>query len=155
MVSFIKMGTAAAVASPIVQMTAEAVIPPVWGIPISTVMAALAGAGLSLFFGDPVESRRSLWGQMVAAAVFGIAIATLAADATGWRWAQHNRPMFVLMTAAVVRWFLPSAIERGKEVIRHFKFSFMRRAPAAPTAPEPGPESDPPSAADGGDRNAP
>lgn len=125
--SLVKLGVAAAAASPFVKVFTELVVTPVWGIPISVAMAALTGAGLSLFFGDPIESRRSLWGQLAAATVFGLAIADLTARALKWEWATANMPMFALMTAALLRWFLPSIIDRGKEFIKDFKFSFTKK----------------------------
>lgn len=128
---------AAAVAGePVVDIFTKYVSLPVWGVPVTVVMAALAGAGLSLFFGDPIESRRSLWGQVLASMAFGTAIAVLVADGMGWGWAQKNISMFALMSAAIVRWFLPTVIERGKQFIREFKWPFARKG-----NPTPGDES--------------
>jgi hypothetical protein len=36
--------------------------------------------------------------------------------------------MFALMSAAIMRWFLPTIIERGKQFIKEFKFSFTKKS---------------------------
>src|SRR5690606_19690093 len=91
--------------APLVEILTQYVQLPVWGVPVTVVMAALAGAVLSLFFGDPVESRKSLWGQVLGSTAFGTAVAVLVADGMGWGWMQRNIPMSALMSAAVIRWF--------------------------------------------------
>lgn len=101
---------------------------PVWGVPVTSIGAAAAGAALSLFFGDPLPTRRALFGQVAAATVFGSAVAVLVADGMDWDWAQKNLSMFALMSAAMMRWFLPSVIERGKQFIKEFKFSFTKKS---------------------------
>lgn len=123
---FIKLGATATVAAPVLKVFESYIALPVMGVPISVSMAALFGAGLSLFFGDPIESRRSLWGQLAAATVFGVATATFLADALQLEWAIKNPPMFALLMAAMLRWFLPSIIERGKLFIQNFSFSFSK-----------------------------
>lgn len=105
---------------------------PVFGVPVTIVGAAAVGAGMSLFFGDPIESRRSLFGQVLAATAFGVSAGVLAADALNLEWAQKNMGMFVMMTAALMRWFLPSVIDRGKQFIKEFKFSFSRKTDGDP-----------------------
>ena len=131
LVSFIKLavsaaGTAAA-SSPIVDAFNAYVQLPVWGVPVTVFGAAGAGAVLSLFFGDPLTSRRQLFGQVIAATVFGVAAAVLVADGFDWDWATKNMSMFALMSAAITRWFLPSIIDRAKQLIKDFKFSFMKK----------------------------
>lgn len=101
---------------------------PIFGVQVTTIGAAAVGAGLSLFFGDPIESRRSLFGQVAAATAFGVGSGILLADAFNLAWAQKNLQMFVMMDAAIMRWFLPSIIERGKQLIKDFKFSFSRKS---------------------------
>ena len=100
---------------------------PVWGVPVTVIGAAGAGAILSLFFGDPLETRRDLFGQTIAATFFGAACAVLVSDGLNWDWAAKNMAMFALMSAAMIRWFLPSVIERGKQLIKDFKFSFTKK----------------------------
>lgn len=127
--SFVKLVATSAVSSPVVKAMSVYLSVPVWNVPVSVIMAALAGAGLSLFFGDPVESRRSLAGQVLAATAFGTAVAVLTADGAGWEWAQKNIAMFAMMSAAILRWFLPTAIEKGKQAIKDFKIPFMKKPP--------------------------
>lgn len=105
---------------------------PVFGVPVTIVGAAAVGAGMSLFFGDPVESRKSLFGQVLASTAFGVGVGVLFADAMNLEWAQKNLGMFVMMTAALMRWFLPSVIDRGKQFIKEFKFSFSRKTDGDP-----------------------
>lgn len=105
---------------------------PVFGVPVTIVGAAAVGAGMSLFFGDPIQSRKSLFGQVTASTAFGVAVGVLCADALNLEWAQKNLSMFVMMMAAIMRWFLPSAIERGKQVIKEFKFSFSKKSDGDP-----------------------
>lgn len=105
---------------------------PVFGVQVTIVGAAAVGAGMSLFFGDPIESRKSLFGQVLASTMFGVGAGVLAADAFNLEWAQKDMGMFVMMTAALIRWFLPSVIERGKQFIKEFKFSFSKKTDGDP-----------------------
>lgn len=102
---------------------------PVWGVPVTTFAAAAVGAGVSLFFGEPVTKARDLWGQVIASMFFGVAWSVLLADGLNWEWASKHQSMFALVTAAFVRWFLPAIIERGRELIKEYKLSlnFMRK----------------------------
>lgn len=131
-VSFIKLavatGGAAAASSPVLDAFNSYISLPVWGVPVTVFGAAGAGAVLSLFFGDPLTSRRDLFGQVLAATVFGVAVAVLAADGLDWDWATKNMSMFALMSAAMLRWFLPTVIDRGKQFIKDFKFSFTKKS---------------------------
>lgn len=120
------IGTAAA-SSPFLDAFNAYVQLPVWGIPVTVVGAAGFGALLSLFFGDPILDRRSLFGQVLGAAFFGCAVAKLSSDALNWKWAHDNAALAAMVTAAVLRWFLPSFIEKGKQVIRDLKFSFTKK----------------------------
>jgi len=95
---------------------------PLWGMPISVIAAATFGAGLSLFFGDPLVSRRALYGQTLAATFFGAGLAVMFAHAMKWDWAMEYTALLALMTSAMVRWFLPTIIERGKQLINEFRF---------------------------------
>ena len=119
-------GTGAAT-SPLFQLFTSYVHQPVWGVPVTVFGAAAAGAGLSLFFGDPLPTRRALFGQVLAATFFGAGSAVLVADAMDWEWATKNISMSALISAAMIRWFLPSIIERVKQLIKEFKFSFTKR----------------------------
>jgi hypothetical protein len=130
-VSFIKLATASVAAgvasTPATELFSAYVQTPVWGVPVSVIGAAAFGAGLSLFFGDPIVSRRALYGQTLAATVFGAACAVLVADGMDWDWAQKNISMFALMSAAMVRWFLPTVIERGKQLVKEFRFPSIKK----------------------------
>lgn len=130
-VNFIKLAVAAggtgAATSPFFQLFTQYISTPVWNVPVTVIGAAGFGAFLSLFFGDPIPTRRGLYGQVIAATAFGCAVAVLAADAMNWDWAQKNMPMFAMMTAAIMRWFLPTTIDRGKQFIKEFKFSFTKK----------------------------
>ena len=53
--------------------------------------------------------------------------AVLVADGMNWDWAQKNIGMFALVTAAVIRWWLPSIIERGKQIIKDFKVPSLKK----------------------------
>lgn len=125
--SFAKLIAAATVSSPVVKAMTDYVSVPVLNVPVSVIMAAFAGAGLSLCFGDPVPTRRGLAGQVLAATGFGTAMAVLVADGMGWGWAQKNIAMFALMSAAIIRWFLPTVIDKGKQSIREFKLPFIKK----------------------------
>lgn len=105
---------------------------PVFGVQVTTIGAAAVGAALSLFFGDTIESRRMLFGQVIASTLFGVAVGILCADGLSLAWAQKNLQMFVLMMAALMRWFLPSIIARGKELIKDFKFPFTKKTDGEP-----------------------
>jgi hypothetical protein len=115
-----------ATSSPLFNFFNAYISTPVWGVPVTVMGASAAGAALSLCFGDPVESRKALFGQVAAATAFGTAFAVLAADAMNWDWAEKNLSMFAMMSAALCRWFLPTIIERGKQLIKDFKFSLTR-----------------------------
>lgn len=130
-VSFIKLavtsaGTGMLASTPAMDAFNAYVQLPVWGVPVTVIGAGFAGSLLSLFFGDPVETRRGLWGQVIASAMFGTAVASLLADGLNWDWATKNMAMFAMMSAAMLRWFLPTMIERGKAVIKELKFSFAK-----------------------------
>ena len=130
-VSFIKLagttlGTGAAT-SPLFQLFTHYISTPVLGVPVTTVGAAAAGACLSLCFGDPVPTRRLLFGQVIASTFFGAAIAVLSADGMSWDWATKNISMFALMSAALIRWFLPALIDRGKQLIKEARFPFTKK----------------------------
>lgn len=120
-------GTGAAT-SPLFQLFTSYVQQPVWGMPVTTIGAAAAGACLSLFFGDPVPTRRGLYGQVLASTMFGAASAMLAADGMDWDWASKNISMFALMSAAMIRWFLPTIIERIKQLIKEAKLPFTKKS---------------------------
>lgn len=132
-VSFFKLTATTALAGaaspPVVDLFSTYVSTPVWGVPVSVVGAAAFGAGLSLFFGDPIPTRRALYGQVLAATAFGAALATLVADGMDWDWAQKNISMFALMSAAMVRWFLPTAIEKVKDSIKALKVPTISKKP--------------------------
>lgn len=134
--SFAKLVTASVVtgaaSTPTLRLFTEYVSLPVWGVPISVIGAAAFGAGLSLFFGDPIPTRRALYGQILAATFFGAAWAVLVADGMEWAWAQKNISMFALSSAAVVRWFLPTVIERGKQLVREFKLPSIKKTDGDP-----------------------
>lgn len=119
-------GTGAA-SSPFFQLFTSYVQQPVWGVPVTVIGAAAAGAGLSLFFGDPIPTRKALFGQVLAATFFGAGVAVLVADGMDWDWATKNISMFAMISAAMIRWFLPSIIDRGKQLIKDFKFSFTKK----------------------------
>lgn len=119
---------AGAATSPLFQLFTNYIQQPVWGVPVTVFGAAAAGAGLSLFFGDPLPTRRALFGQTLAATFFGAGAAVLVSDGMDWDWAAKNISMFALISAAMIRWFLPSVIERGKQLIKDFKFSFTKRS---------------------------
>lgn len=123
----ITAGGASVAASPIVELFTQYVSQPVWGIPVTVFGAAAAGACMSLFFGDPLPSRRALYGQVMASTLFGAAAAVLAADAMDWDWAAKNISIFALVSAALIRWFLPSIIDRVKQLIKEFRFSFTKK----------------------------
>jgi hypothetical protein len=130
--SLIKLTVASAgtvaVSSPFLQAFSTYIQLPVWGVPVTVIGAAGAGAILSLFFGDPLETRKQLFGQTIAATMFGSAIAVLVSDGLDWDWAIKNMSMFALMSAAMIRWFLPAIIDRIKQMIKEFKFSFIKKA---------------------------
>lgn len=129
--NFVKMLSASTgtgvVTSPVFQLFTQYVSQPVWGIPVTVFGAAAAGACMSLFFGDPLPSRRALYGQVMASTLFGAAAAVLAADAMNWEWAAKNISIFALVSAALIRWFLPSIIDRVKQLIKEFRFSFTKK----------------------------
>lgn len=130
-VSFFKLigasTTTAVASSPLVDAFSIYVQLPVWGVPVTVIGAAGFGAVLSLFFGDPLPTRRDLFGQTLGATFFGVAVAVLAADGLDWEWATKNMAMFALMSAAILRWWLPTIIERGKQLIKDFKFTFTKK----------------------------
>lgn len=123
-VTSIGTGTAT---SPLFQLFTSYIQQPVWGVPVTVMGAAAAGAALSLFFGDPLPTRRALFGQVLAATFFGAGAAVLVADGMDWDWATKNISMFAMISAAMIRWFLPSMIDRGKQLIKDFKFSFTKK----------------------------
>lgn len=120
------VGTGAAT-SPLFQLFTSYIQQPVWGVPVTVMGAAAAGAVLSLFFGDPIPTRKLLFGQVLAAMFFGAGTAVLVADGMDWEWATKNISMFAMISAAMIRWFLPTIIDRGKQFIKEFKFSFTRK----------------------------
>lgn len=120
-------GGAATVSSPLFKLFTDYIQQPVWGVPVTVFGAAAAGSILSLFFGDPLSSRRSLFGQVLASTFFGAGAAVLVSDAMNWDWAAKNISMFAMMSAAMIRWFLPSIIERVKQLIKAFNFSFTKK----------------------------
>ena len=124
---FCGLMVASAASSPFFNALTSYVQTPVWGIPVTVIGAAGAGAVLSLFFGDPLTTRRDLFGQTLAATIFGCAVAVLAADGFDLDWATKNMSMFALMSSAILRWFLPTIIERGKQMIKEFKFSLTKK----------------------------
>lgn len=129
--NFVKMLSASTgtgvVTSPVFQIFTQYVNQPVWGIPVTVFGAAAAGACMSLFFGDPLPTRRALYGQVIASTLFGAAAAVLAADAMNWDWAAKNISIFALISAAMIRWFLPAIIERGKQLIKEFRFPTTKK----------------------------
>lgn len=130
-VSFAKLSatmvTSGVAISPAFDVFNSYISTPVWGVPVTVIGAATFGAAISLFFGDPLKTRKELFGQVIASAFFGAGGAVLLSDAMDWTWAEKNIAMFAMMSAAVIRWFLPTIIERGKQFIREFKFSFTRK----------------------------
>lgn len=127
LVSFTKLAVTTAAVAPLGSVFDAYISVPVWGVPVSVIGAAAFGAGLSLFFGDPLPTRRALYGQTLAATFFGAAGAVLSADGMAWAWAQKNLAMFAMVTAAVIRWWLPSIIERGKQIIKEFRVPSLKK----------------------------
>lgn len=129
--NFVKMmstSTSTGVAtSPVFQLLTNYVNQPVWGVPVTVFGASAAGACMSLFFGDPLPTRRALFGQTLSATFFGAAGAVLMSDAMNWEWASKNISMFAMVSAAMIRWFLPSIIERGRQLIKEFKFPLTKK----------------------------
>jgi hypothetical protein len=125
--SFVTFSTAVHAAAPSVA-TRSVLSGPyvVWNVSISVLSAAAFGAGLSLFFGDPIETRRSLYGQTISATVFGIAVGKLAAEGFNWTWASSNMELFALMSAAITRWFLPDVLSRITVLIKEFRLPSRR-----------------------------
>ena len=105
---------------------------PVLSVQVTLFGAAAFGAGLSLFFTDPIESRRMLLGQVLGATVFGVCLGVLCADALELNWAKKNLGMFVMMSAAATRWFLPSIIDRIKKLISEAQIPFLRKKGSEP-----------------------
>lgn len=130
-VEFLKLaataGATGAAGEPFLRVFNEYVQQPVWGVPVTVFGAAMFGAALSLCFGDPVPSRKSLFTQIFASAAFGAGLAVLLADAANLEWAQKNMAMFAMITAAILRWFLPSAIDKVKQLIKDFKLSLITK----------------------------
>lgn len=129
--SFFKLSIAAvatgATASPVLDILSQTLQFPVLNTTVAVVGTAALGAGMSLFFGDPLESRKMLYGQVLAATVFGASVAVLVADGMNWDWAIKNMQMFSLVSAALMRWFLPSIIDRGKQIIKDFKLPSIKK----------------------------
>lgn len=125
-----------AVAHPLFQILDGYVQQPVWGVPVTVFGAAACGAAMSLFFGDPLPSRRALFGQTLSATIFGAGLAVLLSDAMNWVWATKHLEMFALVCAAMIRWFLPTIIERTKQLIK----SFTIKIPLSKRDNEPGNE---------------
>lgn len=120
-------GGAGVAATPVARIFSEYVQQPVWGVPVTVFGAAMFGAGLSLCFGDPVPKRGSLFAQVFASAAFGAGLAVLLADALDLAWAQKNMAMSAMISAALIRWFLPALIEKVKQMIKDFKLSFITK----------------------------
>lgn len=124
----IATGVAGVAGQPFLDYLHAYVTTPFWGMPVSVIAAASFGAGLSLFFGDPLPTRRALYGQTIAATFFGAGLAVMLADGFEWQWAIKYTPLFALMSSAMVRWFLPSAIERVKQLIKEFKLPSIKKS---------------------------
>lgn len=139
-VSLLKLSATAIATAPVFQIFSEVVAFPVFGHPVSLFMAGLFGAGLSLFFGDPIEGRRMFWGQIAGSVVFGVGSGVLVSDAMDWDWATKNLPLFVVCCSAMIRWFLPVLLpaiaKRAKKFIEEYQLpSFKKHKPEADTKP--------------------
>lgn len=99
---------------------------PLWGVPVTTFGAAATGAGLSLVIGEPL-THRQMWGQVLLSMFFGVAFATLVADAMDLQWATKHPSLFALVAAGLTRWFMPAVYDRGKQLIAEFTFSFGKK----------------------------
>lgn len=126
-ISAIKLVGVVGAGSPVLQLFNEYIRQPVWGVPVTVIGAAAAGAALSLFFGDPIPTRKQLFGQVIAATMFGAGAAVMLADGMDWDWATKNISMFAMFAAAMIRWFLPTIIDRGKQLIKEFKLPFINK----------------------------
>ena len=98
---------------------------PIFSVPAAVIGAAAFGTAASLSTGDPVHSRRELFGQSLSI-IFGTAAAAFMARG-GPDWMSEVQGPIASVVAYLARHVAPSITERSKEIIRNFKFSLRRK----------------------------
>ena len=92
---------------------------PLFGVPLTVVAMAAAGATISFAYGEPVRSRRKLF-TLAAANTFVAAIAVaVIPQALGWEWVDARlQPPLAGLVAIGARWFVPQFINLVPEMLR-------------------------------------
>lgn len=113
---------------------------PVLGVGVTTVVGAVLGTAGALGYDDERPPR----GRMFARTLATVIIASLVVGAIprwlGWTWSSGPAEAALCgLTAVVVYYLLPPAIQRGREMIRDLRLAdfipWMRKRPETPAKP--------------------
>lgn len=92
---------------------------PLFGVPLTVIAMAAAGATISFAYGEPVRSRRKLFTAAIANTFLASIVVAVLPKAFGWDWVDPRlEPPFAGLVAVGARWFVPQFISLIPEVLR-------------------------------------
>lgn len=94
---------------------------PLFGVPLTVVAMAAAGATISFAYGEPVKSRKKLFTLALANTFIATIAVAVIPKAFGWDWADARlEPPLAGLVAVGARWFVPQFISLVPEVLKKF-----------------------------------
>lgn len=92
---------------------------PFFGVPLTVLAMAAAGATLSFAYGEPLESRKKLFTLAIANTFLAAILVAVIPQALGWEWTNTNlEPPLAGIVAIAARWVVPNFIDLVPEVLR-------------------------------------
>lgn len=92
---------------------------PLFGVKLTVVSMAAAGALVSFAYGKKVESRKVLYTLAAANTFLGSIGAAILPAALGWEWVKPElTPALAAIIAIAARWIVPAAIDLVPEFLR-------------------------------------
>ena len=92
---------------------------PMFGVPLTVLAMAAAGATISFAYGEPVKSRRKLFTLAIANTFIAAISVAVVPEAFGWNWVSEKlEPPLAGLVAIASRWIVPNFIDLVPEVLR-------------------------------------
>jgi hypothetical protein len=92
---------------------------PLFGVKLTVISMAAAGALVSFAYGKRVESRKMLYTLAAANTFIGSVAAAILPAALGWDWVKPElTPALAAVIAIAARWVVPAAIDLVPEFLR-------------------------------------
>lgn len=92
---------------------------PMFGVPLTVLAMAAAGATISFAYGEPVKSRKKLFTLAIANTFIAAISVAVVPEAFGWSWVSDKlEPPLAGLVAIASRWVVPNFIDLVPEVLR-------------------------------------